>query len=185
MKMNRELLKKNFEARGYKVFFFDTKEDAAEFMKKELEGKTVGMGGCTTAVQMGINGYATTRDAAEVFLTSANGVAETGELVNIDGYGNRVAATLNNTEHLYWLIGKNKITPNLTEALYRAQNVAAPRNGFRLRKNTPCAKNNGEKCEGCRYTGNPECICHATVIHDGPMRGMDVKVLFIDEDLGL
>lgn len=182
--MNRELLKKNFEARGYHVYFFDTKEEAADFIRTQVAGMKVGMGGCLSAARMGLKDIPTSRDASEAYFVSANGVAETGELVNIDGYGNRVAATLCGTQHLYWIIGKNKIRPTLAEAMDRAKNIAAPLNAQRLGKKTPCAEK-ADKCYHCNLVGNPESICHGTVIHDGPMRGMDTHVIFIDEDLGL
>ena len=63
---------------------------------------------------------------AQIYITSANGVSETGELVNIDGTGNRVAQTLYGPEKVYFVVGKNKIEKDLSSALSRARNVAAP-----------------------------------------------------------
>mgnify|MGYP000514933541 FL=1 len=77
---------------------------------------------------------------AQIYITSANGVSETGELVNIDGTGNRVAQTLYGPEKVYFVVGKNKIEKDLSSALSRARNVAAPLNAKRLKTDTPVAK---------------------------------------------
>ena len=75
------------------------------------------------------------RDAAataEVYLCSVNGLAETGELINIDGMGNRVASTLYGHKKVYFVVGRNKLAPTYDEALWRARNVAAPKNALRF-----------------------------------------------------
>ncbi len=80
-----------------------------------------------------------TRWRSQVYLLSANAVSETGALVNIDGTGNRVAASLYGREHVIYLVGVNKLAPTLEAAIDRARNVAAPLNARRLRCQTPCA----------------------------------------------
>lgn len=197
--MNRELLKKNFEAHGFHTSFFDTKEAAVSYLAGELKGKSIAFGGSVTLQEMALEkvlaaeneviwhwltpGPETLRKAreAEVYITSANGVSETGELVNIDGTGNRVAQTLFGPRKTYFVVGKNKISGDLAGAMERARNVAAPRNAVRLSRKTPCAASGGEKCFHC---SSPENICHATVILERPCGSMEVEVVFIDEVLG-
>jgi len=199
--MNRELLKDNFECRGYRVLFFDTAQEAADFLVGEIKDTTVGFGGSVTTKDMGLyerlgetnTVYRHSRKnpevmelavRAETYILSANGVAETGEMVNIDGTGNRVAASLFGPKKIYYTIGRNKIVPDLHAALKRAQQVAAPLNAKRLDCATPCAVS-GDKCYECNKNGNPGSICNATVIYDRPMKGQEVTLVFIDEDLGL
>ena len=118
---------------------------------------------------------------AQVYLTSANGLAETGEIVNIDGTGNRVAATLFGHEKVYFVIGRNKLAPTYEEALWRARNIAAPRNAQRLQKKTPCAVK-GDRCYDCK---SPERICRGLVTLWEPMIGMEAEVILVDQDLGM
>ena len=117
----------------------------------------------------------------DVFLTSVNAAAATGQLVNIDGTGNRVAGSLFGHRKVYFLIGRNKITPTLEEAVRRARQTAAPQNAKRLHKHTPCAAA-GERCFDCSA---PERICNALVIHYKKMSQIEMEILLIDEDLGL
>ena len=109
------------------------------------------------------------------------GAAETGELINIDGTGNRVSATLFGHEKVYFVIGRNKLAPTYEAAVYRARNVAAPQRARQLGKKTPCAVK-ADRCYDCR---SPERVCRALVTLWGPMLGMETEVLLVDEDLGL
>lgn len=197
--MNRELLKKNYEEHGFKPVFFDTKEEAANYLAGELKGKVIAFGGSVTLQAMGLDsvlaaendviwhwltpGPAALKKAreAEIYITSANAVSESGELVNIDGTGNRVSQTLFGPKKTYFVVGKNKICPDLSAAMDYAKNVAAPKNAVRLNRKTPCAANGGDKCYHCN---SPEKICHATVILEHPCGPMEVEVLFVDEVLG-
>ena len=119
--------------------------------------------------------------AAETFLCSANGVSETGEIVNIDGYGNRVAGTIYGPQRVFLVVGRNKIAPDLNGAIDRARNIAAPLNARRLNRHTPCAV--GEpRCHDCR---SPEKICGVmTVFFMPPTSIKEFHVILVDEDLG-
>lgn len=75
--------------------------------------------------------------SAKVYTTSANGLAETGEIINIDGVGNRASATLYGHEKVYFIIGRNKLAPTYDEALWRARNIAAPKNAQRKNPERP------------------------------------------------
>ena len=117
--------------------------------------------------------------AADIYITSANGVSETGELVNIDGNGNRVSETLFGPKKVFFVVGSNKITPDLNSAWQRARNVAAPLNAKRLQADTPCAA--GDCCYECM---SPSRLCRATVILERPVNGMKAEVVFVNEPLG-
>ena len=193
-----ETVRKNLEARGFLVSAFATAAEAAEYLNGAIDGVTVGFGGSLTLKEMGlyeklsghnqviwhwVNGLETRGDAAntDVYLTSVNGLTEDGRLINIDGAGNRVASALFGHKKVYFVIGKNKLAPTYDEALWRARNIAAPKNAQRLGKKTPCAVN-GDRCYDCK---SPDRICRGLVVHWGPMMGMEMEVVLVDEDLGL
>ena len=93
----------------------------------------------------------------------------------------RAPATLFGHEKVYFVIGRNKLAPTYDEALWRARNIAAPKNAQRLGKKTPCAVK-GDRCYDCK---SPDRICRGLVTLWGPMTGMEAEVLLVDEDLGL
>ena len=117
----------------------------------------------------------------EHYLLSANGLAETGEIINIDGTGNRVSSSLFGHKKVWFIVGRNKLAPTYEAAVYRARNVAAPQRARQLGKKTPCAVK-ADRCYDCR---SPERVCRALVTLWGPMLGMETEVLLVDEDLGL
>ena len=194
-----DTVKKNLEDRGYAVRVFGTGAEAAAYLDGAVDGKTVGFGGSMTLDQLGLydalgrhntvvwhwkqEAGPARREAmqTDIYLTSANGLAETGEILNIDGIGNRVAATLFGHEKVYFVIGRNKVAPTYEEALWRARNIASPQNARRLGKKTPCAVK-GDRCYDCK---SPERICRGLVTLWGPMMGMETEILLVDEDLGL
>lgn len=197
---NFDTVKRNLEARGYAVRVFSTGKEAADYLDAGLDGKSVGFGGSATLEALGLyerlgshnetvwhwkwedkDAARRAAQAADVYLTSVNALAETGELVNIDGAGNRAAATLFGHEKVYFVVGRNKLVPGYDEAVWRARNVAAPRRARQLGKKTPCAA----KCDRCYDCRSPERVCRGLVTLWGPMMGMAAEVLLIDEDLGL
>ena len=196
---NFDAVKRNLENRGFAVRAFKTGAEAAAYLDGVIDGRTVGFGGSLTLEQLGLydalgrhntvvwhwkqEADPARREAmfTQVYLTSANGLAETGEILNIDGIGNRVAATLFGHEKVYFVIGRNKLAPTYDEALWRARNIASPQNARRLGKKTPCAVK-GDRCYDCK---SPDRICRGLVTLWGPMTGMEAEVLLVDEDLGL
>ena len=194
-----EAVKKNLEERGYTVRVFSTGREAADYLDAAMDGKSVGFGGSATLDALGLYERLGThnqviwhwkqepgpaRRAAmqtDVYLTSVNGLAETGELVNIDGCGNRAASTLFGHEKVYFVIGRNKLAPTYDEAVWRARNIASPRRAKQLGKKTPCVVN----CDRCYDCKSPERICRGLVTMWGPMIGMEAEVVLVDEDLGL
>ena len=193
-----ETVKKNLEARGFSVKTFDTAAEAAAYLDGAVDGVSVGIGGSLTVKEMGLHEKLASHNTvhwhwtdgeearmkaigADVYITSANGLAETGEVINIDGFGNRVASTLYGHKKLYFIIGRNKLAPTYDEALWRARNIAAPKNAQRLGKKTPCAVN-GDRCYDCK---SPERICRSLVVLWGPSMSLDTEIVLVDEDLGL
>lgn len=190
---------KNLEGRGFRVHRFASGTEAAEFLVQTLHGTSIGIGGSVTVDTLGVydrlcgsnevfwhwkNHAPETRERAgkaETYLCSANGVSENGEIVNIDGFGNRVAGTIYGPERVFLVVGRNKIAPDLTGAIDRARNIAAPLNARRLNRHTPCAV--GEpRCHDCR---SPEKVCGVmTVFFMPPTSIKEFHVILVDEDLG-
>ena len=195
-----ETLKKTLEGNGFTVSVFETGAEAAAYLNREIDGVSVGCGGSMTLRDLGLydslaahntlyyHGAAPDAGAAmekamtaEVYLLSANAIAEdTGEILNIDGTGNRVASSLFGHRKVYFVAGRNKISPDFDQALRRLRNVVAPKNAQRLGKKTPCAAK-GDRCYNC---SSPERICNALVVHYKKMRQMDMEVVLVNEDLG-
>ena len=196
--MDYNKIQENFQAHGFSTHFFPTKDDAKDFFINTLQRETIGFGGSITLQQLGLYEALLQNNSVvwhnkvpsletrylanqtNTYITSANAVTESGEIVNIDGTGNRVAMTSFGPKNCYYVIGKNKITKNMEEALYRCKNIAAPQNAKRLGVKTPCAKN-GDKCYDCN---SPDRICRITTIIDRAPLGMNCEIIFIDEELG-
>ena len=154
-----ETLRSNLEKKGYAVSVFTTGDDAVDYLVGAITGTTVAFGGSKTLEELGLferlaakndvrwhwrvpegsNARAVLKSArdANVYLASANAVAETGEIVNIDGNGNRVAETCFGHDRVYFVVGRNKVVATLAAALERARTVAAPLNARRLAPNAP------------------------------------------------
>lgn len=195
-------VKSALEARGFKVSAFPTAAEAARYLNGQIDGVSVSFGGSVTLEQMGLfeslgqhnevlshwhvpagKDPAEIRAKAmttEVYLTSANGLAETGEIVNIDGTGNRVSGMLFGHKKVYFVAGRNKLAPDYDGALWRARNIAAPKNAQRLGTKTPCAAR-GDRCYDCK---SPQRICRGLVVLWEAMKGCETEVVLVDEELG-
>lgn len=124
--------------------------------------------------------------SADVFLTSANAITEEGELYNVDGNGNRVAALIYGPQRVIVVAGVNKIVRNLQEAISRVKYVAAPANGVRLGTNTPCSHTGRcAKCEGGMTAGcaSEKRMCCQYVV-TGYQRTDRIRVVLVGEELG-
>ncbi len=187
---------KSLKERGFAVRVFAAGKEAVEYLNSAIDGKTVGFGGSATVQELGIyealakhnethwhwvNGPEERPVAAgaQIYIASANAVAETGEIINIDGAGNRVASMLYGHEKVYLVVGRNKLAPTYEEALWRARNTAAPLNAKRLERKTPCVVDG--RCHDCK---SPDRVCRALTVLWGPMTGMETEVVLIDQDLG-
>ncbi len=116
--------------------------------------------------------------SCDYYFMSSNAITQDGELVNIDGTGNRVAALIYGPEHVIILAGMNKIATNVEEAIRRSRNVAASQNCIRLNKNNPCAANG--VCGNCLT----DTICDQIVITRASRIPNRIKVILIGEELG-
>lgn len=197
--MDIEKLEKNLRKKGFDFTHFQTGAEAADYIAASLSGKSVGIGGSMTVQQLGL--YEKLRQSnrviwhlvdgktdeimldacnAEVYITSANAVSETGDILNIDGRGNRLAGTLMRKDKVYIIIGSNKVAPDFDAALERARNIAAPANCKRLEKKTPCAVSN--HCFDCQ---SPERICNALLVFwHKPGWCESMEIVLVDEELG-
>ena len=192
---NIEALCGKLESLGYRASRFATAKEAAAYLNEQLDGTSVAFGGSMTLLDMGLYEQLQTHNTvfwhwkgaplsdaagAKVYLSSVNAIAETGEIINIDGTCNRIGGTLFGHEKVYLVVGVNKIAPDYESALFRARNVAAPLNARRLDRKTPCAA--GElKCYNC---SSPERICRALTVLWTKPGGADYEVVLIDEPMG-
>ena len=198
--MNVEKALSALRENGFDARWFATAAEAADALCAEVKGKTVGIGGSVTVEQLGVYDRLSRENTvywhwcqpaaeairqaeqSQVYLLSANAVSETGALVNIDGTGNRVAASLYGREHVIYLVGVNKLAPTLEAAIDRARNVAAPLNARRLHCQTPCALANPMRCHDCH---SPDRICKGYVVQTRTMGGIGrTEIFLIGETLG-
>lgn len=182
-----------FETRGFTCTFCATPAQAADYITSQCQGKKVGMGGSVTLDTLGI--YEMLAGNAEVswhwkgddmafsgdvYLTSANALSAMGEVVNIDGTCNRIAASIHGFASCYVVCGINKLTPDLASAMERARQIAAPRNAKRLEKRTPCTVDG--RCHDCR---SPERICRSMNILMAPPAPMQhYEIVLVGTPLG-
>ncbi len=187
-----------FQKRGFETFYFENAAEANGFFESRINGASVGIGGSMTVKEMGLaevldknnsvfwhmrsgdRADAAKAATADVYICSANAVGVTGEIVNIDGYGNRLSTTCCGAKEVWFVFGKNKLAPDLPGAIHRAKNIAAPRNAQRLGVKTPCAAK-GDKCYKCN---SPERICRATCIITHPLFSSKMHLVLINQDLG-
>lgn len=185
-------------------YFLESKEELIDTIKDLIEeGSTVTCGGSMSLFELGIidhlrssryefldrykegitpeevrNIYVSAFDA-DAYFTSTNAITEDGELYNVDGNGNRVAAMIYGPKKVIVVVGVNKIVKNIDEAIKRNKNISAPANARRLNKNTPCSKIG--YCVDCN---SEEKICRAyTVIKSQNIKDR-IHVLFINENIG-
>lgn len=196
-----EILVKNLIKRHFDAYYCDT---AAEALEKALalipEGASVGWGGAMSAQQIGLidavnaGNYRTTdrdqyedRDQAmrecllaDVFISGANALSLDGEMVNIDGNGNRVAAIVYGPKSVIVIAGMNKVMDSLEDAITRARTVAAPMNQQRFLLDYPCTATG--TCADCL---SKTCICNQILItrHCRPVGR--IKFILVGEDLGM
>lgn len=198
-----EVLVKNLQSRHFEAYYCADKEAA---LSKALElipkGASVGWGGAMSAQQIGlldaINAgeyQAIDRDKAtnpkerdqaqkkallaEYFITGANALSIDGQMVNIDGNGNRVAAIVYGPDNVIVIAGMNKVVDSLEAAVTRARTVAAPMNKQRFALQTPCEVTG--TCANCKSDG---CICNQILITRNCKPTGRIKVILVGEDLG-
>ena len=197
------ILIKNLKSRHFDAYYCADRESALQKALELIpEGASVGWGGAHSAEQIGLmeavskgNYRAIDRSLAkdqaereqmmrdcmfcDVFLTGANGLSLDGQMVNIDGTGNRVAATIYGPKTVLVIAGMNKVEDTLEAAVNRARTVAAPMNNQRFNNDNPCATTGA--CGNCK---NETCICNQIVItrHCRPVGR--IKFILVGEELG-
>ena len=193
-----EKTRKNLENRGFRAHVFATGAEAADYLAQTLHNTCIGIGGSVTIDEIGVYDRLSADNdviwrwkkptpdsrergaAAETFLCSANGVSETGEIVNIDGNCNRIASQLYGGRNTVFVLGVNKIVKDVPAALERIRTVAAKKNCLRFGyTSNPCVT--GGDCRDCPRETN---ICHATSIISLPPRSKNVYVIIVDKELG-
>jgi L-lactate utilization protein LutB len=192
------------EAHDFKAVFVKDKKEAVEEIWKYVNPKQkIGLGGSITVRELGIverleaqgnvlfNHWKPGLPAEEIlqirkaqmtcdlFLCSANAITQNGEVVNIDGVGNRVNASVFGPGKVIMVAGYNKIVEDVQEAIHRIRNVASPLNAKRLNIDVPCAKIG--KCVDCN---SPNRICRAVVIHERRPTLTDILIIIVREELG-
>ena len=196
---------RNLEKRRMVGYYCESATEAVDKILSLMpEGSSIGWGGSMTLSEVGLmdalhadpdryrllvrEDAKTLEEAREVFakilscgyfLMSTNAITVDGELVNIDGRGNRVSYLCYGPENVIVVAGMNKVTADVDSALARIRTVAAPTNAVRLNRKTPCAATG--KCENCL---SPDCICAQTVITRLSQIPNRIKVILVGEDLG-
>lgn len=207
--MRLAALKEALEGNNFEVFITDNELDAEHLVVEKILPKTaarsVSWGGSMTFIATGLydalkgrsdldvldtfNKNVAPEEALELrrkallvdlFITGTNAVTETGELVNLDMFGNRVAGITFGPRHVVILVGRNKVVPDLEAAMTRIKDYVAPTNAMRLNKKTPCVKTS--ICEECKSPGR---ICNTWTITQKSFPKGRIKVVLINKDMGL
>lgn len=194
---------KNFEKRGMEGYYCEDSKQAVEKVLSMMPaGSTVSWGGSVTLKETSIMEALHSSDyelidrasaktpeekrklygkivCSDYYLTSSNAISLDGQLINIDGNGNRVACLITGPENVIVVAGMNKLVNDVTTGIERVRNFAAPPNAVRLNYKTSCAVTG--KCEDC-YT--PDCMCCEIVITRKSRTPNRIKVILIGEELG-
>lgn len=198
-----QILAANLKKRHFDAYYCDTKEEALQKALELIpEGSSVGWGGSVSAEQIGLidavrkgNYCAIDRDkasspqereklmkeclTADVFISGANGISLDGQMVNIDGNGNRVAAIVYGPDRIVIVAGMNKVEDSLEAAINRARTVAAPMNKQRFPAVTGCSATG--VCTDCKAEG---CICNQVLITRHCKPAGRIQFVLVGEELG-
>ena len=201
-KRNETLAKtviKGLKSRNMSGYYAADKEEALKLALELIpEGSTISMGGCASAQEVGLikalkEGNYNYIDRAklspreslmaaydsDIFLSSANAITSDGIMVNIDGNSNRVSCIAQGPRKVVFIVGMNKVCPDLDDAMKRARNVAAPANAQRVDVKTPC-KETG-KCFDCK---SPDTICCQFLITRYSRHEDRIHVILVNDNLG-
>jgi L-lactate utilization protein LutB len=208
-KIRLDDLKKALEDNNFQVFLAENATEAQKIVLEEIipsiKPKSITWGGSMTVFTSGLYDALKNSQDFEVldtldtsippeetlerrrqsllmdlFITGTNAVTESGQLVNLDATGNRIGGITFGPKHVIILVGRNKIVSDLTEAIFRIKNYAAPANAMRLDRKTPCIKT--AICEECDTPGR---ICNTWTITEKSFPKGRVRVVLINESLGL
>ena len=198
-----EILVKNLQKRHFEAYYCPTKEEALKQVMALLpEGSSVGWGGAISAAQVGVqaavhggNYRVIDRDSvsdpaeknrlmrecfqADYFITGANALSLDGQMVNIDGNGNRVGMIVYGPKHIIVVAGMNKVCATLEDAVKRARTIAAPMNQQRFGLPNPCT------CTGvCGDCLSETSICNQILITRNCKPAGRIKFVLVGEELG-
>lgn len=202
-------IKLSLEANNFDVFIANNAVEAKQIFLKQiipkLGAESVSWGGSMTFIATGLyeaikndkkmkvldtfdktisleEGWERRRQAllVDLLITGTSAVTESGMLVNLDMIGNRVAGITFGPRNVIILVGRNKIVSDLEDAMMRIKNYAAPANAIRLNMKTPCVKTS--YCEECK---SKDRICNSWAITEKSFPKGRIKVVLINEDLGL
>lgn len=208
--MKLEKTAENLRKNNMEAYVVQNSEEAVKLVESILkEGESISCGGSVTLKETGVFELMTSgrynfldRSKAEnpedvyrqvfscdTFLTSSNAVTENGELYNVDGNSNRVAAICYGPKSVIFIVGMNKIVRNIDEAIIRVKAVAAPPNCLRLDKKTPCyatgecisLKQGRDMASGCKCEDR---ICCNYVVSAYQRHKNRFKVILVAENLG-
>jgi len=195
---------RGLEKHDFKTAYAADRKEAAKLILEAAEGcATLGVRGSATVRATGVLHELRSRGAdvfdhwtvenpadgvavrksqmtAELFLTGSNAVTMRGELVNMDGIGNRINGMTFGPGKVIVVAGVNKIVDDVEAGLDRVRNVAAPARAKELGVKTPCVEKG--KCTDCNV---PQRICRVAVIHERRPSLTDVTVMIVGEELGL
>lgn len=195
-----QILVRNLQNRHFGAYYCKTKEEAlAKALELIPEGATVGWGGATSAQQIGLldavhdpKYRCIDRDTApdraqamreclwaDVFIAGANAISLDGQMVNIDGIGNRLAAICYGPKSIVVIAGMNKVADSLELAIQRARTVAAPINKQRFPGDTPCLVTGS--CADCR---SEACICNEILVTRNCRPAGRIQFVLVGEELG-
>ena len=191
---------KGLESRNMTGYYAEDREAALrQALALIPEGSAVTMGGAMSAREIGLvdalkagnynfidrDNYADKRAAmlaaydADVFLSSANAITEDGVMINIDGNANRVSAIAQGPRKVLFIVGMNKVCPDVDSAMKRARNVAAPINAQRFGLSTPCARTGA--CMDCK---SPDTICCQFLMTRYSKHADRIHVILVNDNLG-
>lgn len=198
-----ESIIKNLNQRNMEGYFFENSEGCVKAILNMMEdGAVIGWGGSQSVIECGLmdaihNGNYTLIDRmtaktpeesrelyaktvmADYYLMSTNAITMDGELINIDGNGNRVACLIHGPKHVILVVGMNKLVSSVEDGCHRVRDIASPANTVRLNKNTPCFHTG--RCGDCL---SPDCICNQVVVTRRSGHAGRIKIFFVAEELG-
>lgn len=194
-------LKRNCEINRFGFDYVETIEEGCQLVNQMIhEGDVVSHGGSVTLNECGIIDLLKSRKdityldrencedvqklyrecfSADVYLTSSNAITKKGELYNVDGNGNRVAAMLFGPKKVIVIIGVNKIVENIDEAVKRVEEVAAVKNNIRLNKKNPCVQ-----AGHCVHCNSPVKICREYTLITSSAIEKRIHIICVNRNLG-
>ena len=203
--LKAETIIKNLKKRNIEGVYCATKDDALKQALSYIEkGSVVSWGGSESVKEIGLRDAVSSGDyevvdrslakdydeqrelfskavLADYYLMSSNAITLDGELINIDGTGNRVACLSYGPKHIVMIVGMNKVVNNVEDGIARVRNFASPPNTIRLGLKTPCSLTG--RCGDCY---GDTCICSQIVITRRQSAAMKdrIKLILVGEDLG-